>query len=341
MNFAELRNDQRRQLVDAQQGFRVWREAEQEFRHGYPPLYRGFKANMRWKKVGDKQYLYRGNKSLGARSKDTERLKQDYSEQRTKLRARLTKLEGALDAMRSVNKAMGLGRVPGIAARVLKRLDAEGLLGSHLFVAGTHAMYAYEARTGLLFDGELTATKDIDFLWDARRRFTFLMKDINRTGVIGLLQQVDGTFRKVRSYNAANDDPYIVDVIRPERPNEVFRPALKFSERPDDIEPAAVKGLQWLVNAPKFEEIAIGEDGTPLVIHCVDPRVFALHKLWLSKQPERGRQARRDAAHAAAVAFVAMNHMGLAFDRKELTSMPKELFGLADELRKSARQPRT
>ena len=338
MKFPELTNEQRRQLVDAQQAFRVWREADQEFRHGYPPLYKGFGATMRWKPVNGKVYLYRGEKSLGVRSPETERIKEEYTDQRSKLRARLTRLGKRLEEMRPVNRAMGIGRVPAIAARVLRRLDREGLLGKHLVVAGTHSLYAYEARTGVLFDAALTATTDIDFLWDARQRFTFLMQDVKERGVIGLLQQVDPTFRKLNAYRAANDDPYLVDIIRLERRNEAFKPAPPLSKKAGDLEPAATKGLQWLVNAPKFEEVAVGDDGLPLLVSCIEPRVFALHKLWISKQMERGRQAKRDAEQAAAVAAVAMHHMGLKFGKADLKGFPKQLLDGVAEVTAAARK---
>jgi hypothetical protein len=326
MRFPELTGEQRRQLIDAQQAFRAWREADQEFRHGYPPLYKGFRSTMRWKTVGGKDYLYRGEKSLGPRSPETEGIKADYTEQRARLRSRLTRLEKRLEDMRRVNRAMGLGRVPDIAARVLRKLDNERLLGSHLFVAGTHALFAYEARSGILFGGELTATTDIDLLWDVRQRFTFLMQDANERGVLGLLQQVDGTFKKTRTYRAENADPYLVEIIRPERRDEHARPNPRVTQAADDLEPAAIEGLQWLLNAPKFEEVVIGEDGRPLLMCCIDPRVFALHKLWLSKRPTReALKRRRDSEQAAAVAAVATQLMGLEFDKRLLKGLSKEL----------------
>ncbi len=326
MKFIELSNEQRRQFIDAKQAFTAWRDAKKEFDHGYPPLYKGYRAIMRWKSIGDRQYLYRGNKSLGPRSPETERIKADYSEQRTKLRARLTRLEKRLEEMRPVNRAMGLGRVPDIAARVLRRIDVEGLLGTHLCVAGTHALFAYESRAGILFGGDLTATTDVDLLWDARQRFTFLMQDVNERGLIGLLQQVDETFKKTRSYRAENADPYLVEFIRPERKDEALKPGLKITSADGDLEPAAIEGLQWLQNAPKFEEVVIGEDGRPLLISCVDPRSFALHKLWLSKQPNReGLKQRRDAMQAKAVAAAATQLMGLSFDKRTLSGLPSEL----------------
>jgi hypothetical protein len=228
--------------------------------------------------------------------------------------------------MTTVNRAIGLGRVPQIAARVLRKLDDRGLLGKHVFVAGAHALYAYEARSGILFSGELTATIDIDFLWDARQRFTFLMQDINERGVIGLLQQVDDTFRRTATFRAENADPYLVELIRPERRSEMLRPPLRISRAEGDLEPAGIEGLQWLLNAPKFEEVVIAEDGRPLLITCVDPRAFALHKLWLSRRENRaGLKRRRDELQARAVAAVATQYMGLKFERRDLTSLSKEL----------------
>jgi len=323
MQLTELTADQRRQLIDAQQAFRAWRAADREFRHSY-------RGEMHWRRVDGREYLSRKYhkvwEQLGRRSPETEKIKEDYTTQRTALRSRLTRLGKRLDDMAALNKAMGLGRVPTIAARVLRKLDERGLLGTHVFVAGTHALYAYEARSGILFSGELTATTDIDFLWDARQRFTFLMQDINQRSVIGLLQQVDDTFRRTATYRAENADPYLVEVIRPLRKNEVMRPELKMSEAEGDLEPASIEGLQWLLNAPKFEEVAIAEDGRPILVSCVDPRAFALHKLWLSKRESRaGLKRRRDELQARAVAAVATQYMGLKFERRELTGLSKEL----------------
>jgi hypothetical protein len=58
------------------------------------------------------------------------------------------------------------------AARILRRLDEAGLMGRHLFVVGTHALYAYEAAAGITFESGLTATTDVDLRSDARRRLS-------------------------------------------------------------------------------------------------------------------------------------------------------------------------
>jgi hypothetical protein len=48
----------------------------------------------------------------------------------------------------AVNRALGLGRVPLMNARIIRALDKSGLLGAGIRVVGTNAIYAYEAIAG-------------------------------------------------------------------------------------------------------------------------------------------------------------------------------------------------
>jgi hypothetical protein len=140
---------------------------------------------------------------------------------------------------------------PRVAAHVLPKLDSEGLLGRQLFVVGTHALFAYEAASGVLFDAGLTATTDVDLLWDVRRRLSLAMVDVRAEGVLGLLRKVDGTFTAQRnSFRAVNDKGYYVDLIRPLEKDKARSTTSKISDADDDLEAAAISGLQWLVYAP-------------------------------------------------------------------------------------------
>lgn len=332
MDFAELNDEQRRQAIDARQAFEPWRDAEREFRHS-------FRGSMRWKRVKGTEYLYRIHgqveRSLGRRSPETERIKDDYVDQRARLRQRRARLEQRLKSMDRINRAYRLGRMPVTAARVLRKLDEAGLLGTQLFVVGTHSLYAYEARAGIQFGGGLTATTDVDLLWDARRTLSLAYGDeIRSDGVFGLLRRVDRTFKaKPGSYRAINDEGYYVDLIRPLAKDEGGTKIRRLGADQSDLEAAAILGLQWLMNAPKFEEIVIGADGRPLMVSCIDPRAFALHKYWVSKQPSREPQKRqRDAAQARAVASVAADYLGLEFNAKDLTALPLELVKSAKNL---------
>jgi hypothetical protein len=118
----------------------------------------------------------------------------------------------------------------------------------------------------------------------------------------------------------------MVDLIRPLTKTELSRSPAKLGDTDEDLQAAAILGLEWLIHAPKFERIAIGADGYPLFMSCIDPRVFALHKLWLSKQPDRDPvKRRRDLEQAKAVAHVARDYLGLDFQAKDLTALPRAL----------------
>jgi len=329
----ELNDDQRKNLVDAIQVYEAWREAESEFRHSYP-------GSMHWSKSGGKEYLRRRYgpsawENLGPRSPETEQIKQNYTDQRQRLRQRATRLKARLKEREKILRAQALGRVPETAARVLRKLDEVGLLGKQLFVVGTHCLYAYEARAGVHFEPSLTATQDIDLLWDARRKLKLaVLNDVKPEGVIGLLRKVDRSFdASPGHYRAVNEDGFYVDLIRPLEKDEAKSKASKIVDHDADMVASAIVGLQWLVNAPKFEQIAIGFDGLPVWMACIDPRVFALHKLWMSKQ--EGREAikrRRDASQARAVAIVASDYLDLKFAAKDLSALPIDLIKCAKEL---------
>lgn len=293
---------------------------------------------MHWK-VGanGSKYLYATNgrkeKSLGVRSTETEAIMAAHVHRVAELKARIEKAGEALERDARISKALYLGRVPTIAARILRKLDDEGLLDGQLKVAGTNALFAYEVGTGVLLGEDLIATEDLDLLWDPRKSIVFLVPDEDVTSVLGLLRQVDRSFVKRRPYQAINNDNYLVDLIRPHQKHEMLRPQPRLTTAADEFEPSPIEGLEWLVNAPLYEEIAIAEDGLPVRIVTVDPRAYALHKVWLSKRI--GRQAikrTRDLAQAKMVAELAVKWLALSFDDDALTALPSELVSYAHEL---------
>ena len=336
MIFPELSLDQRRQMIDVQQKFEAWREADRVFRDSN-------KGSMTWKRVAGREYLYRIvnsriQKSLGVRSAATEKLKSDYTASRAASRARVSKMRKAIDASAAINRAMGLARVPRIAADVLRALDHDGLLGNGLFIVGTHALYAYEARSGIIFEPELLATQDLDMLADVRSRLVLAIDDKKRPGIMATLHKVDKTFAVQKDlFRAVNADGYFVDIIRPMLKNEASIEEYDLG----GVVPAAIDGLNWLVNAPRFEATAVAEDGLPVWMSCIDPRAFALHKLWVSKQLLRDPlKKRRDALQASAVANIAQL-LNLNFDAKELSALPTALLCNWETLKGSEQEAQT
>jgi hypothetical protein len=73
---------------------------------------------------------------------------------------------------------------------------------------------------------------------------------------------------------------------------------------------AEIKNLQWLVSAPKFDQIVIGEDGFPATMVVADPRAFAVLKLWLGHQMDRTAvKKKRDRSQALAVCKLILQYM--------------------------------
>ncbi len=335
----ELSGDQIRIQTNAVQAFEAWREADQSFRHS-------FKGSLSWRGPG-RRYLYRTinktHKSLGPRTQDNERMMKEYMAQRKRLRDRRQKLGAVVKRLAPINRAYRIGRVPKIAAGILRALDAEGLLGRQLLVIGTHSLYAYEAAAGVHLEDNLIATTDIDLLWDTRRRLKLAVLDSEWDGILGILRRVDPSFARSRAtYRAANNDGYLVDLVRPFEKDQGGTNRRGLID--NDLEAAAILGLQWLMNAPRFYHVAMGEDGIPVAIHCVDPRVFALHKRWLADEAVGREPAKkkRDRSQAEAAAEISQLRLGLKFAAKDLSALPLRLVQHAKELadrRRASRPP--
>jgi hypothetical protein len=79
--------------------------------------------------------------------------------------------------------------------------------------------------------------------------------------------------------------------------------------------------------------VVIGEDGLPLYLPCIDPRAFAIHKLWVSRRDDREPIKRqRDADQAIAVAALCKKHFRMSFDDQRLGALPESIRQLGSEL---------
>lgn len=341
MLYVELRGEQQRQLIDTVDVYEAWREANIERR-------RRFAGSMRWVERGGRSYLLRKigakERSLGPLSAETRETFDRFIGGRDANADRLARLAQRLDQLAPVNKAMGLGRVPTVAARILRDLDVRDLLGHQLFVVGTNALFAYEARAGVRLTPELLATGDVDLLYDSRQRLSLVGRQVREIGFLGILQRLDHSFRPVSrgGFRAANRDGYFVDLIRPEARDPMKdRSPDALSDLPDELHGSPIYGLGWLVNAPRFEAVAIGEDGFPTPLVCLDPRVFALHKAWMSKAEARDpRKRTRDMGQAKACAAIATSRLGLSFsDTSALSVLPAPIKALVASILPNDSQP--
>lgn len=324
--FNALDAEQARQAVDCRQIFDAMRAAEAD-------LTRRFAGSMAWKTVSGQDYLYRRRgkveRSLGPRSAETEAVEAAFRDGKARAEDMAQGLRARLERMAPVNVALRLGRVPNVVARVLRRLDEQGLLGPRIAVVGTNALFAYEAAAGVQFGSGLLATVDVDLALDARRSLT-LATEMQPDGLLGLLRKIDRSFaiRRDGDFRAVNRDGFMVDLITA-APRDLRRrmAAPRLSVGVEDLEAAEIGKLQWLVEAPRFTATAIAENGLPVRMVAADPRFFAAHKLWLAEREDREPEKRgRDRLQGAAVAGLLAGALSsLKLDDASLSQLPVAL----------------
>lgn len=334
MKVKELTAEQRRIAVDAVQLYQHFFDLRAE--------YHEFRGGIIWKTVGKKQYLVRTldrkghQKSLGPRSRKTEKLLRKFTEQKNDLRRRLESLREEIARHAKFCVAAGVNRVPRIAADIARKLDSFGLLGTHLLIIGSHAIYAYEMAAGVQLKAGLLQTHDLDTLLDNKTGLEIAC-DVRSAGLLGLIQKIDKSFRLVRqrSFRAVNSKGFMVDLIRAPFFDQTRLTSLGGR---GDLVAEPLQGLDWLADAPKMAQIVIAENGYPVRFVVPDPRVFALHKIWLSLQPTRDPMKRkRDFRQGEAVASLALEYLNLSFDAAAVAELPVDLTsmkaGLVERLR--------
>jgi hypothetical protein len=335
MDFRPYDGEQARELVNSEQIYDALVAAESE-------LEQRFRGSMSWKRVAGREYLYRkrtgGWRSLGPRGEETQREFEVFMAGRTELKERIAALDARLRRSARVNRALGLGRVPFLAARIVRRLADEKLLGTNLLIVGTPALYAYERMAGGQLHPSLVATADLDLLLDARQGIR-VVADRYAEGLIGILRAVDKSFALLgpRAFRAANDQGYMVDLITPIPANAAGAHDARIGSITGDLEPAEIDGLQWLQNSPRVAHTVIDEKGFPLRMVVPDPRSFVVHKLWVSSQSSRDRtKARRDREQALAVAALLNEHLPhMQFDSRSLGAFPASVREMAAEVKKA------
>lgn len=320
-----ISGEKSRQIIDTEQVYLAWKAGSRELAARYA-------GSMTFKKVGKHEYLYRKTgktwKSLGPRGDETERAFTSFHEGRHALRVTVTSLAQRLNELAAVNRAMGLGRIPLIAARILRAADSAQLLGSALCVAGTHCLFAYERMAGVHIDSQLVATGDIDLLYDRRTNLRLLARHLPPQGWLGLLASVDQSFRLLSkgSYRAVNKDGFLADLITPQSTDPI-KAGRQDIPQGNDLTPVEIEGLKWLVNSPKIDLTVLDARGFPLTMSVPDPRSYALHKIWVSEREDRDPlKQRRDRDQASLVAELITQHLPhLSFEDPALNALPLEL----------------
>jgi hypothetical protein len=341
VRFKELTAEQRRIAIDTAQLYEHLIELQAERQTVSGGLY--------WKNVAGHDYLVRvtdrtgGNRSLGPRSPETEEAYREFTETKRDLDARIKSINEEVARQAKFCVAAGVNRVPRLAADIVRSLDASGLLGSTLIILGSHAMYAYEMAAGVQLKAGLLQTEDLDTLLNTKSEIE-LAGSTRSAGLLGILQRVDKTFKpqRKRSFRAVNAKGFMVDLIR--APIDSGGLALTSIGSGNDLVAESLRGLEWLTALALMTQIVIADNGFPVRFVVPEPRVFALHKLWVSLQPTRDPiKRKRDLHQAEAVVQLALDYFNLRFDDAAIKAQPSDLTAMIPGLveRIDARRSKT
>ena len=293
-----------RQYIDAISVFEALEEAQQDasqvrggmYWHAGPPSAPQAKYLVRTTPAG-------AETSLGARTLETEAIYERFTQRKRESTERVAGLKAAQEQHRRLNRALRVGRVDPLVVALLARL-ASTQLSPHFRVVGTHALYAYETAAGVRLDSDTLATRDIDLLWDTRKRILFATQLARvDSSMLGVLKKVDNSFRirKSQKYTAVNKDGFEVDIIRRERVGDDPHP-IKLSAEDDDFWVAQARRAHVLLDTPPYSAVIVATNGTMARMNTVHPAAYVAFKRWLAEQPEReALKRRRDALQADAV----------------------------------------
>jgi len=305
----EMGGDARRQYMDALSTFTEWERSVKESAE--------VRGGMYWKPQGKTDYLIRtspsnSQKSLGPRSPETENIYGKFTERKASSEKRAKNLVAQLGTHKRLNRALFVGRAPQMLVDILAMINRAGI-AEHFTVIGTHVLYAYEAAAGVRIEsGDVLATKDIDLLWDTRKRVQFsITMEAAGYSMVGLLRKVDPTFRLRRDqlYTAVNDKGFEVDIIRRETAEGDPHP-LRITDAEDDFWVTQAERAAELLNAPRFSAMIVSPSGDMARMTTIAPIAFAKFKRWLAAQPTRDPMKRsRDTLQADVVGEIVAEYL--------------------------------
>jgi hypothetical protein len=307
-NLLELSESQKRQYIDAEAVFVALAQAQKAALE--------VRGSMFWRELRGTRTLIRSSaagaqKSLGPHSETTQKLYDSFMLRKEIVTARVNALKAQLATQQRLNRAHRVGRVPNIVVGVLNVMAKAGV-DTHFLVVGTHALYAYETAAGVRIAEQAMATRDVDMLFDTRKRLAFftVMEKLD-SSLIGLLRKADPSFEVVEDqhYIARNNDGFEVDIIRRMALGQDPHP-LRMSAAEDDFWAVQASMGETLASARRLDQVVVATSGEMALMRTVHPIDFARIKVALSQQINRDANKRgKDALQAAIINILVAEHL--------------------------------
>lgn len=325
-NFSSLHESQLKQYINSVQAFDAYQKLLVK--------YNQTKGSVYWRSSNGFEYLTQRLNgkiiNLGIRNEKTELIHSQFNLAKTKNQTNLSTILESINRNERVNKALKVGNAPNIVIDILNRLEKAGI-GNHFLVIGTNALYAYEMLAGVRINSDITATEDIDLLWDSRKRFTLLTdsdEDFKKDGLIGLIKQVDKSFDIIEDskYRAINSSGYMIDIVK-RRPLSYFNDnePTRLTNKEDDFHAAKIFEMNWLLSVPRINQTVISFNGRMANMPTIDPRAYLLYKFYLSEKENRNPVKKpRDKLQAIALFDLIQNELP-HLDIQSIHALPLKL----------------
>ncbi|MGB4118398.1 MAG: GSU2403 family nucleotidyltransferase fold protein [Polaromonas sp.] len=286
-DYIPISSEAQRNIANLEQAYSAWLDTARSM-HELP-------ASLYWAQKNGADYLVAklsakdNGTAQGPRSVQTEQQHAQYLHEKQRLQARLAQQESILTERVALYKTR-LFRLPqmiNLIGTILRQLDIEELLGIDVMVVGTNAFSAYELACGVRFPTGNEATEDFDLTWcrETKAALTFnagLRTRQHRKSLFAVLREIDPSYKINRSkpYQAINDKQYEVELlaapsVHPLPKAEAFAPMYSLFEQ------------ESLLLGRPVSCVLATENGKACPLVVPDPRFMALHKLWLSRKPER------------------------------------------------------
>jgi len=306
--FLDQSESQKRQFIDAETVFLATAKAKKAAAE--------VRGSMLWRELRGKSTLIRtsassAQKSLGPRSTETEAIYASFMARKQSAEERMKALKAQLATHQRLNRALRVGRVPNVVVGVINALESIGV-HEHFLVVGTYALYAYETAAGVRISEEAMATRDVDMLFDTRKRIAFFtaMNKLD-SSLIGVLRKVDPSFEVVEDQlcTARNQDGFEVDIIRRAAKDADPHP-LRMSDDEDDFWAVQVSMGEKLQSARRMDQVVVGTSGEMALMRTVHPLDFARIKQGLSQQFGRDPNKRgKDALQSRIITELVNEHL--------------------------------
>ena len=259
------------------------------------------RGSMVWKDVGGRTYLVRktaagAQKSLGPRTAETEAMFASFQDRKEAAQARLKAMKLRMEEQRKLNRVYRVGRTPKAVVRIVAALEAAKLEDQFMAI-GTHAIYAYETAAGVQVDSGALATRDLDLLFDTRKRMAFV-SSLNRNedrSLIEVLRKADPTFRVMRGQlqTAVNDEGFEIDILRRQGKDRAPHP-MPMSDDEDDFWAVQIDQGEKILSGRRFEHLVVAPAGEMALLKTTNYMVGNGDKktpAWSGQQRRNNRTA--------------------------------------------------